>query len=249
MRQVFHSSPWIHQAADPEIIRLFNTHGRWMRLNAGAAIFNGGENGEIALVLSGLGAFSFQDARGKNHIFTLVPPGRLMGDVDGLCASTVNITDIALRETEVRLLGRDQFLGFLDANPDLQRKHTINVIKDHESDMEGMIANFTLTAPERIMTLFASLAHNLHPMPEAGFYRLEHVLTTVEISQIVSVARPTVSSILNQWLTDKLIVKSDKSLLVSERLFTDLYDWTNVGAIPATRIRKRRRKATDTTLC
>ena len=190
MRQVFLGSPWIHAPADPDIVRLFNTCGRWAKLPAGGCIFNGGDRGEIALVLSGLGAFSFQDRHGRNHIFTLILPGRLMGDVDGLSGSTVNVTDAALRETEVRLLSRDLFLQFLSENPSIQRKHAVGIIADHESDMEGMIANFTLSAPDRIITLFASLIHNLRPEPDSeGFYPLENSLTTIEISQIVSVAR------------------------------------------------------------
>lgn len=243
MRQVFLSSPWIHKQADADIIRFFNSCGRWLRLPAGACIFNGGDHGEIALVLSGLGAFSFQDVRRRNHIFTLLPPGRLMGDVDGLCASTVNVTDLALRETEVRLVSRDHFLRFLVENPDIQRKHAIGVISDHESDMEGMIANFTLSAPERIAVLLASLAHNLctEADPE-GFYRLPYCLTTIEISQIVSVARPTVSTILSQWHARRLINKVDRHWCVSEQLFEDLHDWTRKGAAPAAKIGKRHRR-------
>lgn len=165
MRQVFLGSPWIHAPADPDIVRLFNTCGRWAKLPAGGCIFNGGDRGEIALVLSGLGAFSFQDRHGRNHIFTLILPGRLMGDVDGLSGSTVNVTDAALRETEVRLLSRDLFLQFLSENPSIQRKHAVGIIADHESDMEGMIANFTLSAPDRIITLLQASSTTCGPNP------------------------------------------------------------------------------------
>lgn len=243
MRQVFLGSPWIHAPTDPDIVRLFNTCGRWAKLPAGGCIFNGGDRGEIALVLSGLGSFSFQDRHGHNHIFTLVLPGRLMGDVDGLSGNIVNVTDAALRETEVRLVTRDLFLQFLAENPAIQRKHAIGVIHDHESDMEGMIANFTLSAPDRIVTLFASLIHNLQTKPDSeGYYPLEYSLTTIEISQIVSVARPTVSSILNQWLGEGLLKKCDKHLCVSHSLFAALQDWTHRGATPAAKIRKRRHR-------
>ena len=195
------------------------------------------------MVLSGLGSFSFQDRHGHNHIFTLVLPGRLMGDVDGLSGNIVNVTDAALRETEVRLVTRDLFLQFLAENPAIQRKHAIGVIHDHESDMEGMIANFTLSAPDRIVTLFASLIHNLQTKPDSeGYYHLEYSLTTIEISQIVSVARPTVSSILNQWLGEGLLKKCDKHLCVSHSLFAALQDWTHRGATPAAKIRKRRHR-------
>lgn len=134
-------------------------------------------------------------------------------------------------------------MQFLAENPAIQRKHAIGVIHDHESDMEGMIANFTLSAPDRIVTLFASLIHNLQTKPDSeGYYPLEYSLTTIEISQIVSVARPTVSSILNQWLGEGLLKKCDKHLCVSHSLFAALQDWTHRGATPAVKIRKRRHR-------
>lgn len=214
-----------------------------MRLPAGACIFNGGDRGEIALVLSGLGAFSFQDTRRRNHIFSLVPAGRLMGNVDDLTADTVNVTDMALRETEVRLVQRETFLAFLDSNPEIERSHALGVI-DHESDMDGMIANFTLSARERISALFSSLVHNLAPEVDArGRYTLPFALTAVEISQIVAVARPTVSSILSDLSGRGLLVRRDHRHIVSARHFDILHDWTSRGAGPAARIVRRHRRA------
>lgn len=214
-----------------------------MRLPAGACIFNGGDRGEIALVLSGLGAFSFQDTRRRNHIFSLVPAGRLMGNVDDLTADTVNVTDMALRETEVRLVQRETFLAFLDSNPEIERSHALGVI-DHESDMDGMIANFTLSARERISALFSSLVHNLAPEADArGRYTLPFALTAVEISQIVAVARPTVSSILSDLSGRGLLVRRDHRHIVSARHFDILHDWPSRGAGPAARIVRRHRRA------
>lgn len=214
-----------------------------MRLPAGACIFNGGDRGEIALVLSGLGAFSFQDTRRRNHIFSPVPAGRLMGNVDDLTADTVNVTDMALRETEVRLVQRETFLAFLDSNPEIERSHALGVI-DHESDMDGMIANFTLSARERISALFSSLVHNLAPEADArGRYTLPFALTAVEISQIVAVARPTVSSILSDLSGRGLLVRRDHRHIVSARHFDILHDWTSRGAGPAARIVRRHRRA------
>lgn len=61
MRQVFRQLPWIHPQIDQRIQQFFNQYGRYLRLKQGASIFNGGDTGEIALVLSGLGVFSFPD--------------------------------------------------------------------------------------------------------------------------------------------------------------------------------------------
>lgn len=76
---------------------------------AGRFDFNGGDAGEIALVLCGLGVFSFPDKHLKNHYLSLIPPGSLMGDVDGLTHESVNVYDSAFRDSEVRLIKRDIF--------------------------------------------------------------------------------------------------------------------------------------------
>ena len=119
MRQVFRQLPWIHPQIDPRIQQFFNQYGRYLRLKQGASIFNGGDTGEIALVLSGLGVFSFPDKHLKNHYLSLIPPGSLMGDVDGLTHESVNVYDSAFRDSEVRLIKRDIFRDFLIQNPEL----------------------------------------------------------------------------------------------------------------------------------
>lgn len=117
MRQVFRQLPWIHPQIDPRIQQFFNQYGRYLRLKQGASIFNGGDAGEIALVLCGLGVFSFPDKHLKNHYLSLIPPGSLMGDVDGLTHESVNVYDSAFRDSEVRLIKRDIFRDFLIQNP------------------------------------------------------------------------------------------------------------------------------------
>lgn len=116
MRQVFRQLPWIHPQIDPRIQQFFNQYGRYLRLKQGASIFNGGDAGEIALVLCGLGVFSFPDKHLKNHYLSLIPPGSLMGDVDGLTHESVNVYDSAFRDSEVRLIKRDIFRDFLIQN-------------------------------------------------------------------------------------------------------------------------------------
>ena len=100
MRQVFRQLPWIHPQIDPRIQQFFNQYGRYLRLKQGASIFNGGDAGEIALVLCGLGVFSFPDKHLKNHYLSLIPPGSLMGDVDGLTHESVNVYDSAFRDSD-----------------------------------------------------------------------------------------------------------------------------------------------------
>lgn len=146
MRQVFRQLPWIHPQIDQRIQQFFNQYGRYLRLKQGASIFNGGDTGEIALVLSGLGVFSFPDKHLKNHYLSLTPPGSLMGDVDGLTHESVNVYDSAFRDSEVRLIKRDIFRDFLIQNPELLHAHTLSVIAHHESCMGSINRQFDVNA-------------------------------------------------------------------------------------------------------
>lgn len=241
MRQVFLGTPWVHRPASPKVVQFINENGRWMKLPAGGSIFNGGDAGEVALVLSGLGAFSFQDSHGANHIFSLIMPGRIMGDVDAFALSMVNVVDSALRDTEVRLMHREVFMEFLQNNPDVQAEHSKGMIADHESDMEGMIANYTLSAPQRLTALFESLVVQAKTPCMGGWYELPYQLRVTEISKIVSVARPTVSTILAAWQKEGEIRKEGQAIYISKKLIADNFDWTRHGATPSVHIRKSRK--------
>lgn len=226
MRQVFKSYPWTHAPAPEAIQRFFHENGRYCRLRKGTAIFNGGAAGEIALVLSGIGAFSFPDHRANNHIFTLIFPKSLMGDVDGLTGETVNVVDSAFRMMEVRLLRRKVFAKFLSEHPVAAHEHTLGVISDHESDMEGLLANFTLPLAKRIAALFESLVWRTGSELIEGIYRLPLALKATEIGQIVSASRQSVSSILCGWEAGNLLSRTRGGTLISSRLINDSFDWT-----------------------
>ncbi len=245
MRQVFLGTPWVHAAAPQKLLQLLNSEGRWMRLAAGASIFNGGEAGEIAVVLSGLCAFSFSDLYGNPHIFALLPPGRLMGDVDGVTGKSVNVIDTAIRESEVRLVKREIFENFLLKNPDVAVLHEKAVIDDHEADMEGMIANFTLPVEVRIRALFQSLAIRTGTENPDSTVSIPYSLTAVEISELIAAKRPTVSSVIAELRRDGLLIRDGNGEILSSALWQDCYDWTKDGALPAVRIRKVRKSVSS----
>ncbi len=238
-------TPWIHPAIDQEIQDFFNVHGRYLHLKQGAAIFNGGDKGEIALVLSGYGIFSYSDKNTDTHIFSLLPRGRLMGDVDGLTGEAVNVLDTAFRPMEVRYLQRSVFTAFLLENPLMMEKHTRSVISGHESDMEGMIANFTLPLEERMVVLYASLAHNLGTRKDEKWIEIPIALRMTEIQQFVSSSRQSVSTIHSRWEKQGLVYKENKRTYVSADLISTAYDWVNDGARPGGRVGKRRLKSSD----
>lgn len=240
MRQVFRKYPWVHGPAPEVVQHFFQDHGRYKRLPQGASIFNGGDQGEIALVLTGVGSFSFSDYEAKNHIFTLIFPGSLMGDVDGLTGESVNVIDSAFRAIEVRMLRKEMFVAFLNDNPEIAKVHGINVIGDHESDMEGMVANFTLPLEKRIPALLQSIVWRIGNT-QGDFFCIPLSVKSSEISQIVSASRQSVNSLISHWEKRGLILRSKNDTCIHKDLFAECRDWTEEGAV-AGKIRKSRKK-------
>ena len=204
MRQVFRQLPWIHPQIDPRIQQFFNQYGRYLRLKQGASIFNGGDAGEIALVLCGLGVFSFPDKHLKNHY---------------------------LRDSEVRLIKRDIFRDFLIQNPELLHAHTLSVIAHHESCMEALIANSTLTLPDRLQVLYASLAASFGKSTEKkSFVSIPLTLTAVELSAFVNASRQSVSSVHTEIESNGDIVRKKGETQLSKKFIDGCFDWLENGA-------------------
>lgn len=240
MRQVFRKYPWVHTPAPELIQHFFQKNGRYKKLLQGASIFNGGDFGEIALVLTGVGSFSFSDHKASNHIFTLLFPGCLMGDVDGITGESVNVIDSAFRTSEVRMLKKEIFIDFLSKNPEVAKVHFANVIGDHESDMEGMIANFTLSLKRRIPALLQSIVWRVG-QKQGDFCSIPMSLKSSEICQIVSASRQSVNTLISEWENKGYLIRSKNETRISNSLFKDCTDWTEDGAVPG-KIRKNRKK-------
>ena len=166
-----------------------------------------------------------------------------MGDVDGLTHESVNVYDSAFRDSEVRLIKRDIFRDFLIQNPELLHAHTLSVIAHHESCMEALIANSTLTLPDRLQVLYASLAASFGKTTEKkSFVSIPLTLTAVELSAFVNASRQSVSSVHTEIESNGDIVRKKGETQLSKKFIDGCFDWLENGAQPSVRIRKRREK-------
>ena len=145
MRQVFFQKPWIYHEEPKEIKGIFFKYGKLERLKRGTAVSNGGVDGKIYYLKKGLGIFSFQDKSGRSFIFNLLIPGRVFGDVDGISKELVNVNDSVIRPSEVLSIDYNIWYKYIVSDNDLLLTFTRGVISKHESHIEAMIANYTLS--------------------------------------------------------------------------------------------------------
>lgn len=234
MRQVFIQFPWVHEPASKAFYALFHRYGQTMRLKPGQSLYNGGVDGEVAWVVSGLCGFQMRDSHLNPHYFTLVPAGRLVGNVDAYTGSVVNILDMALRPTEVLLLSRHTFLQMLHQDVTLNDAHTEMLVHEHESDMEGMFSSMTDPIPVRIARLLAALLfqdekrltfHWEKALAQFTPTPIPYQLSVTELAQTIGATRTMTSLTLTQWEKSGLLIRQGQTRYVTRALLAQANDW------------------------
>ncbi len=234
MRQVFIEFPWVHAPAPREFYALFQKLGDFKKLSPGEAINNGGTDGEVAFLLDGLCAFRTGDDHQSCHYITLVTPGRLIGNVDGVTGTVVNITDIALRSSEALVISRHSFRKLLSQNPALYDKLTESIIQEHESDMEGMFSVMTDSLETRIIKLFGALIFRDAPRNLFHWTRalsqfqetpVPYALTVSEIARTVGASRTATSLVLTEWERKGLLRRNAQERIITAELLRQVTDW------------------------
>ena len=84
MRQVFYSSPWIHEPEPEELFRIYAAYGERIKVKAGVDLPYSGEDALVCYLEKGLGAFSYLDKSGHKNYFAIIVPKRTFGDLVSL---------------------------------------------------------------------------------------------------------------------------------------------------------------------
>lgn len=82
MRQVFLNAPWVHDAEPPQLKAIFEQHGVLRKFPKGFIFNHGGTQGNVYFITKGLVFFTFPDPKDKFRVFGILPPDRVVGDLD-----------------------------------------------------------------------------------------------------------------------------------------------------------------------
>jgi CRP-like cAMP-binding protein len=249
MRQAFLEFPWVHAPAPKTFFYFFRSFGRLQRLRPGQSIFNGGPEGEVGFLLSGLCAYRMQNSRDQEHWLTLVPEGRLIGDIDAFTGAVVNILDYALRPSEMLIMERHTFFEKLRNDPAMGMEHAQTVAAEHESDLEGMFSAVSDPLIVRIAKLFAALCFRDEPRERFNWHEAKarfrpqpvpYALTPTEIAKLVGASRTAVSLCLTRCEKEGLLRTEGGVRVIMPAMIADLTDWLTEGAKPIVRHSRRR---------
>ena len=216
---IFNTKPWVMPREPEEIRAIFTEFGRPRVFERGAMIAHGGEDGAVCMVERGVVTFGYYDRDQRHQVFNVILPGRTVGDLESLDASSYPIIAKCIRPTRVLIVGRDLWLERLRSSVQVMEAYARSANLKHQCTMEGMICNYTLPLEERLRKFFYALITAHYSPKPAGWNPCPVVLTVTEIARIVACNRSWVSRTLSGWVASGLVKKDGRMLLLSSRLF------------------------------
>ena len=152
-------------------------------------------------------------------------PGQAFGDVDGITKEVVNCRDLVIRDSELLSLDRETWNKHIGQNASLLMHATKSIIAKHDSIIEAVIANYTLSVPERLKVLLKALLFSDLHQYEDGWNRIPLQLSNSEYAAIMGATRVSISRIFTDWMNQGMIRKKNREIFVHTDLFKDVYDW------------------------
>lgn len=227
MRQIFTAMPYVPPKEPEPIVAWLREHATKRRISRGEVLKYGGEANRLFYLENGLCAYFIAgELTGRASILSLLPPGRTMGDMTASIGAQCNVLTQALSDSLVWVIPPTLFREAIFANPTLAQLKFHHAVLKEESTLEGMVANFTRPATERLKILFKALLLDAsHPLADQPWQKIPYRLTDEVLGQVVNLARPNVSAILSHWRQEGLMKKVGNERWVHEALFQDIFDW------------------------
>ena len=177
-------------------------------------VYEGDPGDALFVVLSGNVAVTRVSNDGKETILSILKEGDFFGEMGVLDASPRSATIKALRDAEVAILARKDFLDLLGRNPAM----CLSLVGALSSRLRATNQAIQANAYQDIRTRLASLLLNLERnfgerLPEGGT-RLTLRLTNQEMANMIGTTRETVNRMLNKFWDERLIDMRTANIVV-----------------------------------
>ncbi len=226
MRQIFTSYPYIEPRVDTETAGIIRRAGRRLDVKAGEILKMPGALSHFYLVDEGVcGYFVAGQVFGHTRIMSLLLPGRTVADLSVSTGRPCNIETRALTDVVAWACPAEFFQREVYPNPQFVERLYRLAVQKHESTVEGMVANFTLPPEQRLKIFFRLLTYDTPQQPEPGWFMVPYRLTAETIGMVVNLTRSNVTRQLNAWREAGLARKEGVDWVLSDALFSDIYDW------------------------
>jgi CRP-like cAMP-binding protein len=136
---------------------------------------------------------------GSRRVVRLVRAGDVVGDIPMFCERPMPFQAVALSDTAVLRLGRDELVALLHASPSLSLRWTTSIAKRLEQTQHRLLSLLTKDLAGQVATLL------LDECGGSSDGRPVVALSHQTIGQMVGARRPSVSRVLDQLRRQDLI--------------------------------------------
>lgn len=147
---------------------------------------------------------------GREHILGLLKPVDLFGEMSLLDGQPRSATAIAVEESKVLTIQRDEFLALLKAGPSIALKLLVVLtrrLRLTDRHVEGLAF---LSAPGRVARLLLDLGDELGKPSSGGILRFETTMTRQEMANLTGTSRETFTRVLMEY-QDRGLVDIDRN--------------------------------------
>ena len=165
--------------------------------------FEGGSAQHVFALHTGLVKVVKSLENGKDRITRVLFPGELLG-LEALTETNYPLTAVTLRDCEICSASRDEFMGFLHANPDI----ALGMVRFLVSEVTRVRTQVTdmsfKDARMKIATLLLSLVTSETAVPPRP-YSFQLPFSRQEISEILELSPETVSRTLSTMKHEQML--------------------------------------------
>ena len=195
--------PLLHDVAPEALGQLAHCLRRRV-FHRGEVIFHQGDPGDtMHLVRNGRVKVVLPAETGDEAVLAILGPGDCFGELALIDGGPRSAGVVAMEQVETLLLGRQDFVSFLRANPEAAVRLMINMARIIRRVNEDLADLAFLDLPGRLAKKLLDLADS-HGVPTDGGTGIEITvpLTQEEIAGMIGATRPSVNKVLG-WYEDQ----------------------------------------------
>lgn len=187
------------------------------RFHGNQIVFHLGDPGGLLYILiSGKIKITRATPEGQEALLAILGPGDFFGELALLDDAPRSATAEALEPTETVTLHREEFLRFLESNPDFAR-HVLATMARRIRRMNSQISDvFFLDLPARLARLLLDLAAN-HGQPARNGTLIDVSLTQTDLAEMTGATRVSINKALARFRRQGWISTKGRQMFVLQQ--------------------------------
>lgn len=177
---------------------------------------HGDPAGLLYIITTGKVKIAHSSADGQEAVLAILGAGDFFGELALLDDSPRSATAEAIEPTETLTLHRDEFLNFLDSNPDFAR-HVLNILARRIRHLNKQISDiFFLDLPARLARTLLLLADQHGRQGEEGI-TIAVSLTQTDLAEMTGATRVSINKALGRFRRANWVQVRGKQLTILDR--------------------------------